>query len=49
MAKALPLIAYPDLESRVKALENDGYVYLPKVINGEELFSNEKFFKLEKI
>ena len=37
MAKALPLIAYPDLESRVNALENDGYVYLPKVINGEEI------------
>ena len=37
MAKALPLIAYPDLESRVKALENEWYVYLPKVINGEEI------------
>ena len=37
MAKALPLIAYPDLDSRVNALENDGYVYLPGVIKSEEI------------
>ena len=30
MADALPLIAYPDLESRVKAVEEDGFVYFPR-------------------
>ena len=37
MAKALPLIAYSDLDSRVNALENDGYVYLPGVIKSKEI------------
>ncbi|MEM7132014.1 MAG: phytanoyl-CoA dioxygenase family protein [Chloroflexota bacterium] len=33
----LPLVAYPDLESRVRALEEDGYVYLPNILNLEEI------------
>ncbi|MCZ6680852.1 MAG: phytanoyl-CoA dioxygenase family protein [Candidatus Poribacteria bacterium] len=37
MSKALPLIAYPDLEAQVKAIENDGYVYFPGVLNAEEV------------
>ncbi len=37
MSEALPLVPYPDLESRVQAMEADGYAYLPKVIAGEEL------------
>jgi ectoine hydroxylase-related dioxygenase (phytanoyl-CoA dioxygenase family) len=37
MVKALPLVAHPDRASQVKAIENDGYVYLPRVINTEEL------------
>ena len=37
MAKALPLIAYSDLESQVEALERDGYAYFPAVINSEEI------------
>lgn len=37
MGKALPLVAYPDLKSRVEAVENDGYVYFPNAINAEEI------------
>jgi len=37
MAKALPLIAYSDLESQLEALERDGYAYFPSVINAEEI------------
>ena len=37
MAKPLPLVAYPDLESQVKALENDGFVYFPNVNNAQEV------------
>ena len=37
MFDALPLIAYPDLPSRVAALERDGYVYLPAVLNAGEI------------
>ena len=37
MAKALSLIAYNDLESQVEALERDGYVYFPNVLNAEEV------------
>ena len=37
MADALPLVAYPDLESRVKAVEEDGFVYFPGVLNAEEI------------
>ena len=37
MADVLPLIAYPDLESRVKAVEEDGFVYFPRVLNAEEI------------
>lgn len=36
MDNALPLVAHPDLASRVKALEEDGYVYLPQIIEIEE-------------
>ena len=37
MAEALPLVPYSDLESQVEALERDGYVYFPGVINAEEI------------
>ena len=37
MSQALPLVAYPDLENQVKAMEEDGYAYLPKVIEGTQL------------
>ena len=37
MADALPLIAYSDLESRVKAVEEDGFVYFPAVLNADEI------------
>ncbi|HHZ89573.1 TPA: dioxygenase [Candidatus Poribacteria bacterium] len=37
MAKALPLVAYSDLESQLEALERDGYAYFPSVINTEEI------------
>jgi ectoine hydroxylase-related dioxygenase (phytanoyl-CoA dioxygenase family) len=32
MAVALPLVAYPDLDRQVRAMETDGYAYLPAVI-----------------
>ena len=37
MAKALSLIAYNDLESQVEALERDGYVYFPGVLDADEI------------
>ena len=37
MAEALPLAPYPDLESRVEAMEHDGYVYFPSILNAEEV------------
>jgi hypothetical protein len=37
MAKALSLVAQPDLESQVRAMETDGYAYLPAVINAAEV------------
>lgn len=37
MAQALPLIAYPDHETRVNAIEEEGYVYFPNVLNAEEI------------
>ena len=37
MADALPLVEYPDLDSRVRAIEEDGFVYFPKVLNPEEI------------
>ena len=37
MSQALPLVAYPDLENQVKAMEEDGYAYLPKVIDEAQL------------
>ena len=37
MAKALSLVAYNDLESQVEALERDGYVYFPSVLDADEI------------
>ena len=37
MVKALPLIAQPDLESRIRTLEDDGYAYFPGVIDAGEV------------
>ena len=37
MAGTLPLTALPDLEGRKAALENDGYVYIPGVLDGDEV------------
>jgi ectoine hydroxylase-related dioxygenase (phytanoyl-CoA dioxygenase family) len=37
MSEVLPLIAYPDLQSQVEALERDGYVYLPAVLDAREI------------
>ena len=37
MAKALSLVAYTDLESQVEALERDGYVYFPSVLDADEI------------
>ena len=36
-ARALKLIAYPDLASQVGALENDGFAYLPGFISPQEV------------
>ena len=33
----LPLNAYQDLPSQVEAIENDGYVYFPEVLNADEV------------
>lgn len=37
MAKALSLVAYKDLESQVEAIERDGYVYFPQVLDADEI------------
>ena len=37
MADALRLVPQPDLESRVKAMHRDGFVYFPSVINPTEV------------
>lgn len=37
MADALRLVLQPDLESRVKAMHRDGFVYFPSVINPAEV------------
>ena len=37
MTHSLPLITYPDLSSRVKALEEDGFVYLPAILDADEV------------
>jgi ectoine hydroxylase-related dioxygenase (phytanoyl-CoA dioxygenase family) len=37
MAKELSLVAYNDLESQVEALERDGYVYFPSVLDADEI------------
>lgn len=33
MDNVLPLVAHPDLASRVRALEEDGYTYLPQILD----------------
>src|SRR4029079_7780492 len=37
MSNTLPLIAYPDLAGQVKAMEEDGYAYLPAVLNADAI------------
>ena len=37
MPQALPLVAQPDLPSQVNAVEQDGYVYLPKVLDRDQV------------
>jgi len=37
MSNALPLIAYHDLTGQVKAMEEDGYAYLPGVLNSDAI------------
>jgi len=37
MAKALSLVDEPDLKSRIRSLEERGYVYFPGVINANEI------------
>ena len=37
MAKVLSLVAHNDLESQVEALERDGYVYFPSVLDADEI------------
>jgi len=37
MTAALPLVVHNKLKDQVAALENDGYVYFPKVINDSEI------------
>ena len=36
-SEALDLVAYPDLQGRVDALERDGYVYFPKLLYAAEV------------
>ena len=36
MPQALPLVAQPDLASQVNAVEQDGYVYLPGVLDDDQ-------------
>ena len=37
MPQALPLVAQPDLPSQVEAVERDGYVYLPGVLDSAQV------------
>ena len=37
MPQALPLVAQPDLPSQVEAVERDGYVYLPGVLDRDQI------------
>ena len=37
MTTALPLVAYPNLEEQVEAMERDGYVYFPNVLSDDEI------------
>ena len=37
MPQALPLVAQPDLPSQVNAVERDGYVYLPRVLDRDQV------------
>jgi ectoine hydroxylase-related dioxygenase (phytanoyl-CoA dioxygenase family) len=50
MSKALPLVAYPNLESQVRALEEDGYAYLPGVLDDQEIAAlRDAMDRLERI
>ena len=48
MAKALPLVAYTDLERQVEALERAGYAYFPAVINSEEISAEYDFLNRKR-
>ena len=37
MVETLELVGYPDLESRIEALERDGVVYFPGILDAEEV------------
>lgn len=37
MTPALPLVAYPNLEEQVEAMNRDGYVYFPNVLSVDEI------------
>jgi ectoine hydroxylase-related dioxygenase (phytanoyl-CoA dioxygenase family) len=37
MSTGIPLIAQPDLASQVEAIERDGYVYLPAMLDADEV------------
>ena len=37
MAETLNLVHYPGLESQIKAIERDGFVYFPNHLNAEEV------------
>ena len=37
MAKALPLVAYSNLEQQIAVMERDGYIYFPNFLNADEI------------
>ena len=37
MTKSLPLVAYQHSQEQIEAVERDGFVYLPNVLNDEEI------------
>ena len=37
MPSVLPLVPHPDLESRVKSIQDDGFVYFPGIMNTHEV------------
>ena len=34
---AIPLVAHGNLEQKTKAMERDGFVYLPNILNPDEV------------